>query len=841
MGAAAAARAPRRATARSSSPSRTSTGPSRRCWSCSTTSSRCRAASPILLVCLTRPELLEARPAWAAPQPNRSRARARRARRRAGARARRAPRRAASRAARIARARRGQPAVRRAARRRRRGPGRRASCRRASRPCSPRASTASSRPSARCCSAPRSRGARFTPARWRRCCPTASARGVARAARRARAQGADRRRPPGVRRRGRVSLHPRADPRGGLRGRCRSVVRAELHAGVAEWLEQRPARGRRDRRLPPRAGVPCWPPSSAARASASARSPRARSQRLRGGVARGARRAATRRRRARCSSARSRSPAPTSAARGALLPALGASLFEAGRMTDADARARRGDRARRPTRALQARAQVEREFVRLETEHERRHRARRARVADAALPVLERDGDDHGPVPRLVAARAGRVDRGPRRRAPTTPGARPPSARGAPATSASCFDVLGWRATAAVLGPTPVDEAIAPLRGVPRRSSRASPVAVAWTLNPLASLHAMQRRVRARRAAACARPTRRSRELGSLRLERLAPRGARAAARRAARARRGAAARRRRDARVDERRQRCSRRRPRCSRRPSTPRGASTRPASCAARRPRGAARRRHRHAGHLARRAGEGPRRARAAATRREALAREAVALVEPTDLLSHHGDAMLDLAEVLRTCCSARTSAAAPSRPALALYERKGNVAAAARARCAARRADGSAFTPRGMPALCTAWMVGSPHARRSERRHGLQRSSTRHRPSGTRGDLVANGDVASRRQPATADPRRDRAAADGRRALRRCRRRVRTPSRGSRRSADVRRRRRSSRREAVIVVGAAQLRREAPFVGPASCTIAPRSTLTAAVARRRRLTAR
>ena len=32
------------------------------------------------------------------------------------------------------------------------------------------------------------------------------------------------------------------------------------------------------------------------------------------------------------------------------------------------------------------------------------------------------------------------------------------------------------------------------------------------------------------------------------------------------------------------------------------------------------------------------------------ETLARNAVALVAPTDLLSHHGDAMLDLAEVLR-----------------------------------------------------------------------------------------------------------------------------------------------------------------------------------------------
>jgi hypothetical protein len=32
--------------------------------------------------------------------------------------------------------------------------------------------------------------------------------------------------------------------------------------------------------------------------------------------------------------------------------------------------------------------------------------------------------------------------------------------------------------------------------------------------------------------------------------------------------------------------------------------------------------------------------------------LAREAVALMEPTDLLWQHGDAMLDLAAVLRTC---------------------------------------------------------------------------------------------------------------------------------------------------------------------------------------------
>jgi Flp pilus assembly protein TadD len=64
------------------------------------------------------------------------------------------------------------------------------------------------------------------------------------------------------------------------------------------------------------------------------------------------------------------------------------------------------------------------------------------------------------------------------------------------------------------------------------------------------------------------------------------------------------------------------------------------------------------------------------------EALAREAVALADPTDLLLHRGDAMLDLAEVLRTCERTEESDHA-ARTALELYELKGNLAAAARAR--------------------------------------------------------------------------------------------------------------------------------------------------------------
>jgi ATP/maltotriose-dependent transcriptional regulator MalT len=64
------------------------------------------------------------------------------------------------------------------------------------------------------------------------------------------------------------------------------------------------------------------------------------------------------------------------------------------------------------------------------------------------------------------------------------------------------------------------------------------------------------------------------------------------------------------------------------------------------------------------------------------ETLAREAVALVEPTDMLTHRGDAMLDLAEVLASCSRPDESERA-MHTAVAMYEMKGNAVAAARAR--------------------------------------------------------------------------------------------------------------------------------------------------------------
>jgi tetratricopeptide (TPR) repeat protein len=62
--------------------------------------------------------------------------------------------------------------------------------------------------------------------------------------------------------------------------------------------------------------------------------------------------------------------------------------------------------------------------------------------------------------------------------------------------------------------------------------------------------------------------------------------------------------------------------------------------------------------------------------------LAREAVAIVGQTDWLNVHGDALLDLAEVLRL--AGRHQEATPVvEEAVRLYERKGNVVSSGKAR--------------------------------------------------------------------------------------------------------------------------------------------------------------
>jgi tetratricopeptide (TPR) repeat protein len=73
------------------------------------------------------------------------------------------------------------------------------------------------------------------------------------------------------------------------------------------------------------------------------------------------------------------------------------------------------------------------------------------------------------------------------------------------------------------------------------------------------------------------------------------------------------------------------------------------------------------------------------------EALARDAVAMIEQTDALNYQGDALVDLADVLRA--AGRSAAAAEALGgAIACYERKQNLAAAeqARARLAALKTE-------------------------------------------------------------------------------------------------------------------------------------------------------
>jgi tetratricopeptide (TPR) repeat protein len=72
------------------------------------------------------------------------------------------------------------------------------------------------------------------------------------------------------------------------------------------------------------------------------------------------------------------------------------------------------------------------------------------------------------------------------------------------------------------------------------------------------------------------------------------------------------------------------------------------------------------------------------------EELARAAVALAARTDFLNQHGDALLELAAV-RAETGRSSEARAAGEEALGLYERKGNLVAAARARQRLERLPG------------------------------------------------------------------------------------------------------------------------------------------------------
>jgi len=153
-----------------------------------------------------------------------------------------------------------------------------------------------------------------------------------------------------------------------------------------------------------------------------------------------------------------------------LLVALGGALFEAGRLTAA-ATVLDEAIARAPGPRLRARAEVEREFVRLQSGP---LAAPSDEVGARALATL---GDDvrAWSLRAQVAWIAGRVKRADAywERALVH------------ADRRQRLAVLGWRAVAAVLGPTPVREAIARCEGFRGEIG-------AWAINPLATLHAIK-------------------------------------------------------------------------------------------------------------------------------------------------------------------------------------------------------------------------------------------------------------------------------------------------------------------------------------------------------------
>ncbi|MDQ5834897.1 MAG: adenylate/guanylate cyclase domain-containing protein, partial [Actinomycetota bacterium] len=371
------------------------------------------------------------------------------------------------------------------------------------------------------------------------------------------------------------------------------------------------------------------------------------------------------------------------AARGELLPELGASLFDAGRMEDAT-RVLDEAIARAPEQRLEARAQVERELVRLETEPSVGTEDAR-RVTDAVLPLLERENDDYGQcrvwlLRGQLAWNAGRV-----LTADEAWSEAAESARRAGDLRA-LYEVIGWRATAAVLGPTPVDEAIRRCEEF-RELVHESQFTTAATINALALLHAMKGESEIA-GHLLEEASEILHELGSLSagwshlvalVRLLAGQPALAEA----------------PLRADIQTL-------------SSVSGGSALATTTALLAQAVYAQGRMHEAGELCRtthnqaatedtitqviwRGVEAKIVAREGRCEEaEALAREALALIEPTDLLSHHGDAMLDLADVLRTCSRTEESDRA-TQTGLELYEVKGNAAAAARARSLLRNRPG------------------------------------------------------------------------------------------------------------------------------------------------------
>ena len=199
--------------------------------------------------------------------------------------------------------------------------------------------------------------------------------------------------------------------------------------------------------------------------------------------------------------------APDDDARGALLPPLGASLFEAGRLAEAVARPRRGDRPRAGTARLH-RPRPNRARVRPPgAETERRDRARPGRRRRGP-PGARARGRPPRPVPRLVPARPGGVDRGSRHRADAAWGEAAVCAR----LAGDERELFGDPRLARDRGRARTHagrRGDPPLRGLPR-ARRRQPGGGRADGQPACVVARDARAISSSPTASCARPTRRS-------------------------------------------------------------------------------------------------------------------------------------------------------------------------------------------------------------------------------------------------------------------------------------------------------------------------------------------
>ena len=280
------------------------------------------------------------------------------------------------------------------------------------------------------------------------CCPSERAR--CRRAARPGPQGARRRRPARVRRRGRVSLHPRAHPRGRLRGhaealRARAARERRRMAGAAA------SRGGRDRRLPPRAAcgarTELGPPGQRDRALAT--EPRAAGAAPEAELGTGDAPVA--------SGLLERAVAlpPPTRRRGRAAAGLGATLIERAAWPTPSAPGRGGRAGTRGER-VQAHAQVERQFLLLETETSVGIEQVGAGSPTMRWPCSTATTIITVEVPRVWSLRAqaawlaGRVGRGRHN------GSQAADCAERAGDERELFEArMGWRATASGVGPDP--------------------------------------------------------------------------------------------------------------------------------------------------------------------------------------------------------------------------------------------------------------------------------------------------------------------------------------------------------------------------------------------------